>query len=120
MPYLMTTGQATGGTPLPMHILARLNLNGQAISVGNDLKAVKVGLSSAGAKAKFAQLKAATGVDIRADLFANLGYGKIEARPILMRLSPERAAQEEAKASEAKAEGHEEGERRFHALIMMR
>jgi nitrate/nitrite transport system substrate-binding protein len=35
-----------------------LNLNGQAISVGNDLKAVKVGLSSAGAKAKFAQLKA--------------------------------------------------------------
>ena len=59
MPYLMTTGQATGGTPLSMHILARLNLNGQAISVGNDLKAVKVGLNSAGARAKFAQLKAA-------------------------------------------------------------
>jgi len=58
MPYLLTTGQATGGKPLPMNILARLNLNGQAISVGNDLKAVKVGLNSAGAKAKFAQLKA--------------------------------------------------------------
>jgi nitrate/nitrite transport system substrate-binding protein len=42
-----------------MSILARLNLNGQGISVGNDLKAVKVGLNSAGAKAKFAQLKAA-------------------------------------------------------------
>jgi nitrate/nitrite transport system substrate-binding protein len=59
MPYLFTTGQATGGKPLPMNILARLNINGQAISVGNDLKAVKVGLNSAGAKAKFAQLKAA-------------------------------------------------------------
>jgi nitrate/nitrite transport system substrate-binding protein len=45
--------------PLPMYTLARLNTNGQAISVGNDLKTVKVGLSSAGAKAKFSQLKAA-------------------------------------------------------------
>ena len=59
LPYLLTTGQATGGKPLPMYTLARLNLNGQAISVGNDLKAVKVGVDSAGAKAKFAQLKAA-------------------------------------------------------------
>jgi nitrate/nitrite transport system substrate-binding protein len=59
MPYLFATGQATGGKPLPMNILARLNINGQAISVGNDLKAVKVGLNSAGAKAKFAQMKAA-------------------------------------------------------------
>jgi nitrate/nitrite transport system substrate-binding protein len=62
MPYLLTAGQATGGKPLPMNILARLNLNGQAISVGNDLKAVKVGLNSAGAKAKFAQLKAANNI----------------------------------------------------------
>ena len=59
LPYLMTTGQATGGKPTPMNILARLNVNGQAISVGNDLKSVKVGLNSAGAKAKFAQLKGA-------------------------------------------------------------
>jgi nitrate/nitrite transport system substrate-binding protein len=58
MPYLMTTGAITGGKPTPMAILARLNLNGQAISVGNDLKAVKVGLNASGAKAKFAQLKA--------------------------------------------------------------
>jgi nitrate/nitrite transport system substrate-binding protein len=58
MPYLMTTGAITGGAPTPMYILARLNTNGQGISVGNDLKAVKVGLNSAGAKAKFQQLKA--------------------------------------------------------------
>jgi nitrate/nitrite transport system substrate-binding protein len=58
LPYLLTTGQATGGKPLPMYTLARLNLNGQAISVGNDLKSVKVGVQSGGAKAKFAQLKA--------------------------------------------------------------
>lgn len=59
MPYLLTTGQATGGRPLAMNILARLNTNGQGISVGNDLKTVKVGLNSAGAKAKFAQMRAA-------------------------------------------------------------
>lgn len=48
--------------PTPMYTLARLNTNGQAISVGNDLKAVKVGLQAGGAKAKFAQLKAAGNV----------------------------------------------------------
>jgi GTP pyrophosphokinase len=37
------------------------------------------------------------GVGKLEDLFAQLGYGKIEARPILMRFAPERAAQEEAK-----------------------
>lgn len=58
MPYQFTAG-ANVSAPLPMNILARLNTNGQAISVGNDLKAVKVGINSAGAKAKFAQLKAA-------------------------------------------------------------
>lgn len=58
MPYQFTAGVGVS-RPLPMNILARLNLNGQGISVGNDLKAVKVGLSSVGAKAKFAQLKAA-------------------------------------------------------------
>jgi nitrate/nitrite transport system substrate-binding protein len=59
MPYQFTAGVQAGPRPLPMYVLARLNTNGQAISVGNDLKAVKVGLSAAGAKAKFAQLKAA-------------------------------------------------------------
>jgi nitrate/nitrite transport system substrate-binding protein len=59
MPLQFTLGVQTGGRPLPMYILARLNLNGQAISVGNDLKSVQVGLNAGGAKAKFAQLKAA-------------------------------------------------------------
>lgn len=59
MPYQFTAGVSTGGKIVPMNILARLNTNGQAISVGSDLKAVKVGLDAAGAKAKFAQLKAA-------------------------------------------------------------
>ncbi|MFN3514491.1 MAG: CmpA/NrtA family ABC transporter substrate-binding protein [Phenylobacterium sp.] len=58
MPYLLTTGQATGGKPTPMYILARLNLNGQAISIGNDLKALSVGLDASAAKARFAELKA--------------------------------------------------------------
>jgi nitrate/nitrite transport system substrate-binding protein len=61
MPYQLTAGVNTSKA-VPMNILARLNVNGQAISVGNDLKAVKVGLNSAGAKARFAQLKAAGNV----------------------------------------------------------
>ena len=40
------------------------------------------------------------GVSKFEDIYAQLGYGKIEARPILIRFSPERAALEEAKASE--------------------
>lgn len=56
MPYQFSLG--IGARATPMYILARLNTNGQAISVGNDLKAVKVGLSAAGLKAKFAQMKA--------------------------------------------------------------
>ncbi|MBU4434186.1 MAG: ABC transporter substrate-binding protein, partial [Alphaproteobacteria bacterium] len=59
MPLQFTLGVQTGGKPLPMYILARLNTNGQGISVGNDLKSVQVGLNAAGAKARFAQLKAA-------------------------------------------------------------
>ena len=59
MPLQFTAGVQSGPRPLPMYTLARLNLNGQGITVGNDLKSVQVGLSSAGAKAKFAQLKAA-------------------------------------------------------------
>ncbi len=59
MPLQFTAGVQTGARPLPMYTLARLNTNGQAISVGNDLKGVKVGLDASGAKAKFAQLKAA-------------------------------------------------------------
>ncbi len=57
MPYQFTLG--VGARQTPMYILARLNLNGQGISVGNDLKNVQVGLNASGAKAKFAQMKAA-------------------------------------------------------------
>ncbi|MET0294727.1 MAG: CmpA/NrtA family ABC transporter substrate-binding protein [Phenylobacterium sp.] len=58
LPYLLTTGQASGGKPVPMYTLARLNLNGQAISIGNDLKSLKVGVDASAAKARFAELKA--------------------------------------------------------------
>jgi nitrate/nitrite transport system substrate-binding protein len=57
MPYLMTLGTITSGKPVPMNILCRLNINGQAISVSNALRAAGVGLSSAGLKARFAEMK---------------------------------------------------------------
>ncbi|MBF2097251.1 MAG: ABC transporter substrate-binding protein [Gloeomargaritaceae cyanobacterium C42_A2020_066] len=48
MPYLMTLGTITKGRkPVPMYILARLNTNGQGISIANEYRSLKVGLNSA-------------------------------------------------------------------------
>ena len=47
MPYLISTGVVTpNNVPTPMYILARLNLGGQCISVGNEYKDLKVGLDT--------------------------------------------------------------------------
>jgi nitrate/nitrite transport system substrate-binding protein len=47
MPYLITTGAVTANNvQVPIHILARLNLGGQCISVGNEYKDLKVGLDT--------------------------------------------------------------------------
>ncbi|MBB3999997.1 CmpA/NrtA family ABC transporter substrate-binding protein [Aureimonas pseudogalii] len=60
MPYLMSAGKITqNGQPLPMAILARLNLDGQGISIGKAYGALKVGLDASVLKESFAQKKAA-------------------------------------------------------------
>ncbi len=59
MPYLMSAGTVTGGTPLPMSIIARLNLDAQAISVSQEYKDAGAGLDSSPLKAIFAERKAA-------------------------------------------------------------
>lgn len=47
MPYLMSAGAITpNNQPVPMSILARLNLNGQCISVGRDYADLKVQLDT--------------------------------------------------------------------------
>ncbi len=44
MPYLMSTGKITqNNVPTPMYILARLNLDGQAISIGAEYASLKLG-----------------------------------------------------------------------------
>ncbi|MBD1837057.1 ABC transporter substrate-binding protein [Coleofasciculus sp. FACHB-64] len=53
MPYFMSLGQTKNKQPVPMYILARLNTNGQAISVANTYKESKVGLDSKGLKEAF-------------------------------------------------------------------
>lgn len=59
MPYLISTGKVTqNNVPTPMYLLARLNLDAQAISVANEYKATKVGLDSAPLKAIFEKKKA--------------------------------------------------------------
>nr|WP_290223943.1 CmpA/NrtA family ABC transporter substrate-binding protein [Trichocoleus desertorum] len=59
MPYLISEGKVTDGKKVPMYILARLNVNGQCISVANTYKDLKVGLQSNALKNAFAQAKSA-------------------------------------------------------------
>jgi nitrate/nitrite transport system substrate-binding protein len=56
MPYLMALGKITK-QPLPMYILARLNTNGQAISVSEDYLEMKIATDSAKMKEVFAKAK---------------------------------------------------------------
>src|SRR5918993_416884 len=56
MPYLMTAGRITqGGAPMPMYVLARLNLDAQAISVSNEYRNLKIGSDAAPLKEAFAR-----------------------------------------------------------------
>ncbi|PIG93445.1 CmpA/NrtA family ABC transporter substrate-binding protein [Gloeocapsopsis sp. IPPAS B-1203] len=65
MPYLMSLGTITQGNRIPMYILARLNTNGQAISLSNTYKEMNVGLDSSPLQQAFAQQKSA-GRELRA------------------------------------------------------
>lgn len=65
MPYMISLGTITK-KPVPMYILARLNTNGQAISLGKSYLDQKIGVSdSAKLKDVFAQAKAG-GKEIKA------------------------------------------------------
>lgn len=47
MPYLISSGKVTqNNVPTPMYILARLNLNGQSISVGKEYADLKIGVDT--------------------------------------------------------------------------
>lgn len=61
MPYLITTGAVTDGNPTPMYILARLNYNGQCISIATDYKDLGVTTDSSPLQEVFAQARAAGG-----------------------------------------------------------
>ena len=62
MPYLISTGKVTqNNVPTPMYLLARLNLDAQAISVANEHKDLKLGTSAAPLKEAFAKKRAAGG-----------------------------------------------------------
>lgn len=59
MPYLITTGKMTANNqPVPMSILARLNLGGQCISVANEYLNLKLDVTAKGFKEAIAAKKA--------------------------------------------------------------
>ncbi len=65
MPYLISTGKVTtNNVPTPMYILARLNLDSQAISVAQEYKDTGVGLDATPLKAAF-EKKRASGKDVK-------------------------------------------------------
>lgn len=64
MPYLISTGKVTDGKKVPMYILARLNLDGQCISVANTYKELKVDTKSSLLKEAFAKAKS-TGKEVK-------------------------------------------------------
>jgi nitrate/nitrite transport system substrate-binding protein len=60
MPYLISAGKVTqNNVPTPMYILARLNLDAQAISVSNEYKNLDVTSDASALKAAFEKKKAA-------------------------------------------------------------
>jgi nitrate/nitrite transport system substrate-binding protein len=60
MPYLISAGKVTqNNVPTPMYILARLNLNGQCISVAKEYADLKVGVDTTPLKSPFETKKAA-------------------------------------------------------------
>ncbi len=59
MPYQMSLGQTKNKKPVPMYILARLNTNGQAISIADTYKDLKIGTDSKLLKDAFAKAKSA-------------------------------------------------------------
>src|SRR6201747_1644669 len=59
MPYLISAGKVTqNNQPMPMYILARLNLDAQGISVANEYKDLKLGTNAAPLKEAFAKKRA--------------------------------------------------------------
>jgi nitrate/nitrite transport system substrate-binding protein len=66
MPYLISSGKVTqNNQPTPMYILARLNLNGQCISVSKEYSDLKVGIDTAPFKVAL-EAKKASGKSIKA------------------------------------------------------
>jgi nitrate/nitrite transport system substrate-binding protein len=65
MPYFMTMGMTKTKQPVPMYILARLNTNGQAISVANTYKDAKIQLKGAGFKEALAKAKSGGKGDLK-------------------------------------------------------
>jgi nitrate/nitrite transport system substrate-binding protein len=59
MPYLISTGKVTqNNVPVPMYILARLNLDGQGISIGAEYADLKIGADAKPFKSALAKKKA--------------------------------------------------------------
>ncbi len=59
MPYLISAGKVTqNNQPTPMYILARLNLNGQCISVAKEYADLKIGVDTAPFKVALEKKKA--------------------------------------------------------------
>ncbi len=80
MPYLISAGKVTkNNQPVPMNILLRLNVNGQAISATRDFLGKKIEANAPGLKDEIAKLKAA-GKDPKAAMTIRGGTHDVRIR----------------------------------------
>ena len=117
MPYLISAGKVTqNNVPTPMYILARLNLNGQCISVAKEYDDLKVGVDTTPFKAAL-EKKKASGKAVKA---ANDLPGR-HARPLdplLARRRRHRSRQGHRDHHGAAAADGGEHEGRHHGLLL--
>jgi nitrate/nitrite transport system substrate-binding protein len=67
MPYLLTTGAVTpNNVPVPMNILARLNLGGQGISVSSEYRDLKIGVDTKAFRKALLDKRVRTGKPVNA------------------------------------------------------
>lgn len=57
MPYHLAVGKTPDGNPVPMYILARLNVNGQGVSLANIYRPLNIGVDSSNWRESIEQAK---------------------------------------------------------------
>ena len=119
MPYLISAGKVTqNNQPTPMYILARLNLDGQCISVAKEYADLKVGVDAAPFKVALEQEESRRQVDQGRDDLPGRHARSVD--PLLARRRRHRSRQGHRDHRGAAAADGRQHEGRHHGLLLRR